>query len=206
MLVSHHMTKEPITVEPDDLLSQAAHKMKAGGFRRLPVVSDGKLVGIVTERDLREHRGQLEHTKINGVMTENLFTVSPEITLEEAAQVMLEQQIGGLPVIHEGRLIGIITASDVMRAFLDVMGASHGGSTRIDFVLEGEEHGFNEASRVVAREHGEVLGVGTYRDKLGNNPICYLRLISENADKIAKALRASGFDVLGVHRIGGAPK
>ena len=109
MLVRHHMTKEPITVELDDLLSQAAHKMKAGGFRRLPVVSDGKLVGIVTERDLREHRGQLEHTKINGVMTENLFTVSPEITLEEAAQIMLEQQIGGLPVIHEGRLIGIIT-------------------------------------------------------------------------------------------------
>ena len=144
MLVSYRMTKEPITVELDDLLSQAAHKMKTGGFRRLPVVSDGKLVGIVTERDLREHRGHLEHTKINGVMS--------------------------------------------------------------DCVLEGEEHGFNEASRVVAREHGEVLGVGTYRDKLGNNPICYLRLISENADKIAKALRASGFDVLGVHRIGGAPK
>lgn len=97
MLVSYRMTKEPITVEPDDLLSRAAHKMKAGGFRRLPVVSDGKLVGIVTERDLREHRGQLEHTKINGVMTKNLFTVSPEITLEEAAQIMLEQQIGGLP-------------------------------------------------------------------------------------------------------------
>ena len=100
MLVRHHMTEEPITVEPDDLLSRAAHEMKAGGFRRLPVVSDGKLVGIVTERDLREHRGQLEHTKINGVMTENLFTVSPEITLEEAAQIMLEQQIGGLPVIQ----------------------------------------------------------------------------------------------------------
>ena len=115
---------------------------------------------------------------------------------------MLEQQIGGLPVIHEGRLIGIITASDVMRAFLDVMGASNCGSTRIDFVLEG----WNEASRVVARERGEVLGVGTYRDKLGNNPICYLRLISGNADNIAKALRTSGFDVLGVNRIGGEAK
>ena len=66
--------------------------------------------------------------------------------------------------------------------------------------------GSAEASRVVAREHGEVLGAGTYRDKLGNNPICYLRLISENADNIAKALRASGFDVLGVHRIGGEAK
>lgn len=206
MLVGYRMTKEPITVEPDDLLSRAVHKMKAGGFRRLPVVRDGKLIGIISDRDLREHRGHLEHIKINGVMSEKLFTVSPETTLEEAAQIMLEQQIGGLPVVHDGRLIGIITASDVMRAFLDVMGASKGGSTRIDFVLEGEEHGLTEASRIVARERGEVLGVGTYRDKLGNNPICYLRLISGNADKIAEALRAGGFDVLGVHRIGGAPK
>ncbi|HEY7219813.1 MAG TPA: CBS domain-containing protein [Candidatus Binatia bacterium] len=206
MLVSYRMTKEPITVEPEDLLSRAAHKMKAGGFRRLPVVSNGKLVGIITERDLREHRGHLEHTKINGVMTENPITVRPETILEEAAQIMLERQIGGLPVVHEGRLIGIITSTDVMRAFLDVMGASKGGSTRIDFVLEGEEHGFIEASRIVAREGGELLGVGTYRDKLGENPICYLRLISGDTDKIAKALRTSGFDVLGVHRIGGEPK
>jgi hypothetical protein len=66
----------------------------------------------------------------------------------------------------------------------------------------GEEHGLTEASRIIAREGGEVLGVGTYREKLGENPICYLRLISGNSEKIAKALRASGFDVLGVHRIG----
>lgn len=206
MLVGNRMTKEPITAEPNDLLSRAAHKMKAGGFRRLPVVADGKLVGIVTERDLREHRGHLEQTKINGVMTEALVSVGPETTLEEAAQIMLKHQIGGLPVVHQERLIGIITSTDVMRAFLDVMGASQGGSTRIDFVLEGEEHGLTEASRIVARERGEALAVGTYRDKLGENPICYLRLASGDPDKIANALRTSGFDVLGVHRIGGEPK
>jgi acetoin utilization protein AcuB len=196
------MTKEPVTVEPDDLLIRASHKMQAGGFRRLPVVSDGKLVGIVTERDLREHRGHLEHTKINGVMTDNPVTVKPETTLEEAAQILLERQIGGLPVLADGRLIGIITASDILNAFLDAMGASHGGSTRIDFILQGEEHGFVEATRIVAREGGEVLGVGTYREKLGEDPVCYLRLISPAPEKIAKALRACGFNVLGLHRIG----
>ena len=203
MLVENRMTKEPITVDSVDLLIRASLKMQAGGFRRLPVVADGKLVGIITERDLREHRGHLEHTKINGVMTGNPLTVTPGTTLEQAAQVMLERQIGGLPVLDEGRLVGIITASDVLNAFLEVMGASRGGSTRIDFVLEGEEHGLTEATRIIAREGGEVLGVGTYREKLGENPICYLRLISGNADKIARALRVSGFDVLGVHRIGG---
>ena len=202
MIVGNRMTKEPITVGPDDLLIRASHKMQAGGFRRLPVVSDGKLVGIVTERDLRQHRGYLEHTKINGVMTENPVTVVPATTLEEAAQILLERQIGGLPVVADGRLIGIITTSDILKAFLDVMGASQGGSTRIDFILEGEEHGFVEATRIVAREGGEVLGVGTYREKLGEDPVCYLRLISGTPEKITRALRASGFNVLGIHPIG----
>jgi acetoin utilization protein AcuB len=108
-------------------------------------------------------------------------------------------------VVQDDRLVGVITASDVLRAFLDVMGASQGGSVRLDLVLEGEEHGFIEASRIVAREGGDVLGVGTYRDKLGENPVCYLRMVGGNAEKIAKALRVSGFNVLGVHRIGATP-
>jgi acetoin utilization protein AcuB len=204
MLVGNAMTKEPITADPDDLLSRAIHKMRAGGFRRLPVVRDGKLVGIITDRDLREHRGYWEHTKINGIMNDKPLTVSSATTLEEAAQIMLERKIGGMPVMDDGRLVGIITESDVLQAFLNLMGASRGGTTRIDFVLEGEEHSMIEASRIVAREGGEILGVGTYRDKLGENPICYLRLIGADPDKIAKGLQDSGFDVLGVHRIGGA--
>jgi acetoin utilization protein AcuB len=202
MIVGNRMTNEPITVEAEDLLIRAAHKMQSGGFRRVPVVREGKLVGIVSDRDLREHHGHLEHTKINGAMSENPITVTPATTLEEAAQIMLERQIGGLPVLADGRLVGIITASDILKAFLDVMGASERGSARLDFVLEGEELGFVEATRIIAREGGEVLGVGTYREKLGENPVCYLRLLSGNPEKIAKALRSAGFNMLGVHRIG----
>jgi acetoin utilization protein AcuB len=202
MIVGNRMTKEPITVEPDDLLIRAAHKMQSGGFRRVPVVRDGKLVGIVSDRDLREHHGHLEHTKINAAMSENPLSVTSTTTLEEAAQIMLERQIGGLPVVADGRLVGIITASDILKAFLDLMGASEGGSVRLDFVLEGEERGFVEATRIIAREGGEVLGVGTYREKLGEDPVCYLRLLSGDPEKIAKALRAAGFNMLGVHRTG----
>lgn len=200
MLVGNRMTKEPMTVEPDDLLSRATHKMQAGGFRRLPVVSDGKLVGIITERDLRQHRGHLEQIKINGVMTEKPFTVTPAMTLEEAAQLLLEYQIGGLPVLADGHLVGIITTSDVMRAFLDIMGASQGGTTRIDLVLEGEERSLVEVSRLVAREGGEIVGIGTLRAMLDENPVCYLRLRCADSNAIAKALRAGGFNVLGVHQ------
>jgi acetoin utilization protein AcuB len=194
------MIKHPITITAEELLSQAKEKMAAGRFRRLPVVSDDKVTGIITDRDLRQYAGVLNHTKVNAVMTENPITVSPETMLEDAADIMLKYQIGGLPVLHQGRLVGIITTSDVMKAFLDVMGVSEGASARIDFALEGEEHGLVEASRIVSREAGEILGVGTYREKFGANPVCYLRVLSRNADAIAKGLRQSGFDVLGVHR------
>jgi acetoin utilization protein AcuB len=203
MLVGNRMTKPPVTITANDLLSEAKEKMRRGGFRRLPVVAEGKLVGIITDRDLRAHVGYLERTRANGVMTEKVRTVSPATTLEEAAQILLHYQIGGLPVVDDGRLVGIITTSDVMKAFLDTMGASQPASNRIDFVLEGEEHGLTEASRVVSREGGEILGIGTYRQKIGENPVCYLRLLSGNAGQIAESLRRAGFDVLGVHRIGG---
>lgn len=203
MLVGNRMTKEPVTITADVLLNEAEEKMRKGGFRRLPVIGDGKLVGIITDRDLRAHVGYLERTRVNGVMTEKVRTVGPETTLEEAAQILLKFQIGGLPVVDDGRLVGIITTSDVMKAFLDTMGASQPASTRIDFILEGEEHGLIEASRVVSREDGEILGIGTYREKIGENPVCYLRLLSGNAERIAEALRRSGFNVLGVHRLSG---
>jgi acetoin utilization protein AcuB len=200
MLVGNRMTKHPVTITSEELISQAKDKMVAGRFRRLPVVSDGKLTGIVTERDLRQYAGVLERTKVNAVMTEKPITVGPETMLEDAAEIMLKNQIGGLPVLHQGQLVGIVTASDVLKAFLDVMGASESASARIDFTLEGEEHGLAEASRVVSREAGEILGVGTYRERFGANPVCYLRVLSRNAEAIAKALRQSGFDVLGVHQ------
>ena len=200
MLVGNRMTKHPVTITSEELLGQAKEKMAAGRFRRLPVVSDGKVTGIITDRDLRQYAGVFDRTEVNAAMTENPITISPETMLEDAADIMLKYQIGGLPVLHQGRLVGIITASDVMKAFLDVMGASEGTSARIDFALEGEEHGLVEASRIVSREAGEILGVGTYREKSGANPVCYLRVLSRNADAIAKALRQSGFDVRGVHR------
>jgi len=203
MIVGNRMSKPAVSVTPDEHLDAAQKKMSAGRFRRVPVVSDGRLVGIITDRDLREHTGHLERTKISAVMSDQPISVMPGTTLEEAAQILLTRQIGGLPVVDKDKLIGIITTSDVMKAFLDVMGASEEASTRIDFVLQGEEHGFQEASRIVSREGGEILGVGTYRGKLGNDPVCYLRLAKGQPDHIAKALRQSGFDVLGVHQAGG---
>jgi len=150
MLVSKRMRKEPVTVSPGDHLISVQKKMKEGGFRRTPVVENGRLVGIVTDKDLRQHLGYLDRTKVNAVMTEKLVTVLPKNTLEEASQLLLKHKIGGLPVVKEGQLVGIITTSDILQAFLDVMGASEEGTFRIDLLLKGDGHDLTSASQIIA--------------------------------------------------------
>jgi acetoin utilization protein AcuB len=113
MLVEKRMRKNLETITPDERLTSAQVKMWGGGFRRLPVVREGKLVGIITDRDLREHMGVLERANVGAVMTESLVTVSPQTTLEEAAKLMLKNKISGLPVIDTGKLVGIITTSHI---------------------------------------------------------------------------------------------
>src|SRR3990170_2433253 len=201
MFVGKRMSKNPVTVTAEDLLIQARLRMQRGGFRRLPVVSNGHLVGIITDRDTREHAGYLDRTQLKAAMSEKPVTVTPATTLEAAAQLLLTRKIGGLPVLEQGRLVGMITTSDVLQAFLDVMGASEETSRRIDFVLREESGGVAEASKIVAQEGGEVIGVGTYRGKLGDSPVCFLRFRSGDANVIAKLLKEKGFEVLGVHDV-----
>jgi acetoin utilization protein AcuB len=119
------MTSDPVTIGQHDTLSNAKTIMDAGRFRRVPVVDDGRLVGILTERDLREYTGSLESTRVNAAMRTALVTVTPSNTVEDAARLMLKHKIGGLPIVADGKLVGIVTTSDVLRAFLVVVaGAS----------------------------------------------------------------------------------
>jgi acetoin utilization protein AcuB len=124
MLVHHRMTRNPITVGPQDLLATAQEKMIAGHFRRVPVVQEGMLVGILTDRDIRRHVGAEDRTRVQAAMTETPLTVSLLTTVEEATQLMLKHQISGLPVLEDGTLVGIITTIDVLQAFLEMTGAS----------------------------------------------------------------------------------
>jgi acetoin utilization protein AcuB len=88
MLVRHRMTRNPMTVTPQDTLATAQEKMSSGHFRRLPVVHDGILVGILTDRDIRRHVGMEERTRVVAAMTESPLTVSPLTPVEEAVHLM----------------------------------------------------------------------------------------------------------------------
>lgn len=119
MKVADWMKNNVETIHPRDSLADAAAKMKDGRFRRLPVVDDGgALIGIVTERDLREHKGFLPATRVTAAMVENPVTVGPDDSIEQAAEIILARKIGGLPVVDKGALVGIITETDLLAGFL----------------------------------------------------------------------------------------
>lgn len=199
MLTGRHMTKNPVTVTPADTLATAQAKMQSGGFHRLPVVAEGELVGIISDRDLRQHVPYLGNTKVTAAMTEKLFTVTPGDTLEAAAQLMLDRQIGGLPVVEEEKLVGIITTSDVLRAFLNVTGASEEGTVRIDLIFGESSYDLTELSRIISDKGGEVYGFGTYRERWDERPILYVRVHTTDSARITDALAGRDYVVLGVH-------
>lgn len=199
MLVGKWMTKDPVVIEANATLETAKAKMEKGNFRRLPVVEGSRLVGILTDRDLRKHSGYLERTKVNVAMTEKVVTVTPATMLERATQLLLKHKVGGLPVMDDGKLVGIITTIDMLRAFSDRLGASEEGVSRIDLAFEGDTEQIVEITQVVAEEIGEVFGLGTYRSNWQDSGVFYVRVRSDDARRMADMLKEKGYTVLGVH-------
>jgi CIC family chloride channel protein len=108
------MTKKPVTVAPGDTLVSAQAKFRAGGFRRLPVLHERKLVGILSEYDLRRYpEDSLKSTVVVEAMTPDPVTVSPTDTVEHAVTLLQRSEIGALPVVDHGKLVGIVTASNL---------------------------------------------------------------------------------------------
>ncbi len=119
-LVGERMVLSPVAASPGETLAEVQAKMHEGRFRSMPVVEAGKLVGIVTDRDIREHAGHLEHTTVATAMTKDVLTVKPDTSIWDAARLLLDHKIGGLPVIEEGKVVGMVTSSDLLRAFVDL--------------------------------------------------------------------------------------
>ena len=134
--VQDFMTRSPVTISPDALVEGAAGMMRTRKLRHLPVTDRvGRLIGIVTDRDLRQVifdpaiQARLERAadalktlSVRDVMTWGVVTVRPETAMRDAAWLMREQRVGALPVIRGGRLVGILTERDVLRAFEETLG------------------------------------------------------------------------------------
>ena len=195
MIVAELMTPNPLTVQASDTLQLAQEKMEAGRFRQVPVMDAKKLVGILTDRDTRQHIGQLAHTRVDAVMSTHLFSVGPSTPVEKAAHMLMTNKIGSLPVIEDGKLVGIITATDMLRALEALLGGD--GSSRIDLSLDG--FGEIAAATSLVQTICPLLGIGTYRRKNAECEVLYVQVSSTSAQRAADALKEFGFKVLAVH-------
>jgi acetoin utilization protein AcuB len=199
MQINRWMSKDPVTVEPQETLADAKREMDSSGFRRLPVLEHGELVGIITDRDLRQHLGQLEHTHVGAVMVKQVVTAKPHMLLDQAANLMVKHKIGGLPVVERGKVVVIITAIDMLRAFGQALGTVEEGVSRIDLAFGGSSFDLAMIAELVGLSSGEVLGMGTYDGGNGRGRIFYVRVRSEDARGIADMLTENGFEVVAIH-------
>ncbi len=133
-VVADIMTANPVTVTPRNAIRTAVNLMREGGFRRLPVVDRGRLVGIITDRDLRRAANSpfvvreqwydnfiLDHIEVGSCMTPNPLTIEPNAAIAEAARVMRNHKIGGLPVVADGQLVGIVTDTDLLDFLIELL-------------------------------------------------------------------------------------
>jgi acetoin utilization protein AcuB len=141
MLVKNWMSKNVVAIDVNDSMQLAIYTLKDNKIKLLPVISEGKLVGIVSDRDLKKASPSdattldmhellylISRIKISDLMIKNPITVSPDYTIEEAAQLLLEYKISGLPVLDtKDKLVGIITKSDIFRALIVITGLGKKG-------------------------------------------------------------------------------
>ena len=119
-LVARWMSSSPVAASPDEKLSSVQARLREGNFRCVPVLDNGRLVGIITDRDLlSQEAGAIDQVEVRLAMTENPTTVAPTTPLHEAAHLLFERKVDALPVLDDGQLVGVITINDILRAFLE---------------------------------------------------------------------------------------
>ncbi|MBI2000716.1 MAG: CBS domain-containing protein [candidate division NC10 bacterium] len=210
MLVEKRMKRDPVTLGPEDSFRHAMTLIRQKGIRHLPVVERGRLVGIVTDRDIRQASPSpatslevhelhylLEKIKIREIMTRKVYTVTPDSPIEEAARLMLQHKIGGLPVLQDGDLVGIITETDILAAFVEVMGIQQ-NQTRLELVLEDRPGAFLDVCRIIQEQGGDIVSVvtaaATHRGE--EKKVLVFRLDGVTVDPLLVHLEAGGHTVL----------
>src|SRR6056297_214679 len=212
MFVGDHMTAEKLigglkTVSPDTPIMEAWHVLKDNNIRRLPVLEEEKLVGIVTEGDLQEAKASdasslsiyelnelLDQLTVDQVMTGHPITVSREETLDRAALLMRRNKVGGLPVLDDGELVGIITESDIFDTIIEVLGFRVGG-VRMTISVEDRPGALIKALTPVS-EYGNLLSIASERS--GENNRITIRIATENTEALKECMEEAGVEVIDV--------
>jgi acetoin utilization protein AcuB len=180
MLVRERMSREPVTITSDVSVTDALRLMHERKIRRLPVLdSHGKLVGIVSDQDLLyaspspvsslsvwEMHYLLAKLKVEEVMTRKVITVTEDTPLEEAARIMADNKIGGLPVMREDKLVGIVTETDLFKTFLELLGARQSG-VRVTALISGAKGTLAKITNAIFGAGGNIMAFSQSLDASG---------------------------------------
>lgn len=209
MFVRNRMTPNPVTTTPNTTIYDALELMRKNNVRRLPVVEKGQLIGIVTESELLrvspspatslsvfELNYILSKMQVKDVMTRDVVTVTPDTTIEEAAVLMRDNVVSGLPVLEDGKLVGIITETNIFDAFVDLMGLRKAG---VRLTLEMEDRtGMMATLTQIIKEHGvNIISIATFLSE-GQNPCIVMRLDTTNPQPVVEDIKAAGYKIYDV--------
>ena len=184
MLVKNRMSQPVITVEPDLPIMDALNLMRSKNIRRMPVVDkQGKLIGIVSNKDLLnaspssatslsvwEINYLVGKIKIKDVMTKAVLTISENTPIEEAARLMVDNKVGGLPVMRGDQLVGVITESDLFKVLLELMGARE-TAVRLTAIVPDVLGELDKLTHAIAEAGGSFLSFGQFNGEEDDNRI-----------------------------------
>jgi acetoin utilization protein AcuB len=216
MIVSMWMTRDLVTIQPDTPIITAAALMARKKIRRLPVVEphDGNPhpVGIITATDIlhayppdvnpfavASSETREDHVAVAQIMSRALQTITPETPIEDAARLMRNAKIGTLLVVQKMKLIGLITESDVFRAFVSILEFTQ-GDVRITFEIGQEEDTFRLIAPIALRLGVRVVSLMSFQQ--GDWKLCVIRIAGTAVEKMVEELWSSGHRVLNVLRLG----
>lgn len=207
MLVNDIMQRDVVTVTPDTRLPQVLRLLQPRGFRHVPVVAHETLVGIISDRDIKQAMvslagagaagAELERARegltASEIMGRTVTTIAPMDTVEEAARRMATQKISALPVTEEGRLVGIVTETDVLQLFVRAMGVLE-PSSRLDVLRRNPEEELGEIVRTVEGAGARIVSIMTLRGPdVGREVV--LRVATIDPGPAASALQDRGYVV-----------
>jgi acetoin utilization protein AcuB len=200
------MTANPFTVAPENSVPEAVELMKKHGVRHLPVVSDGRVVGIVSHNDIArvspspatslsasELTYLLSKLKVAKAMTPDPITITPGALLEEAAVAMRDNKVEMLPVVDEGELVGVITESAILDAFIELLGFRDPG-TRLTIDATDTPGALARLASITAKHHANIQHLAVFRGQ--DRSTVVVGVNTPNTDALESDLDTDGFTVL----------
>jgi acetoin utilization protein AcuB len=209
------MSAPAVTITPNTSLQDALNLMHENRFRRLPVVDAvGRLIGIVSERDLLyaspppapllsdlDLDRPLAHFEVRQIMTRQVITTTPDTFVEDAARLMAENKIGGLPVVDEDNgVVGVITETDIFKAFIELYSAGQSGLYLTLRVAD--RKGFMaELSKAVLGLGGDIVGLSSSYDEATGDYRLVIKGDGVHKEQVVELVEALGHEVLAIHDV-----